>query len=561
MKQELEYVVSKVCMELFNVDVSVELTRPDEQFGDYATSVALQLGQQLNKNPREIAEKIASKLKHKKIAGTEVAGPGFINIKIQSNLLAMWLFEETKLRVFGRSDLGQGRKVVCEFPSPNMAKPVSVGHLRAAVQGWTIYKLMTHLGYEVVTDNHIGDYGTPFGKWVVGFLYFSSDEKLAKDGIYELARIYIEITAALKTEKEQGDDKLAGEVQGWLKKLEAKDVDAVEYSNRFNKISLDHLHKVMGRLRISTDHELGEAFYVPRGQALTDELLKKGIAKESDGALVVPLDDAGIDTPIMLRKANGTALYATTDLATIEYRQQQWNPEKVFIHTGQEQTFYFRQLKALAKKVGYKDVIEHLWHGLIDQKDEDGTRQKMSSRKGVVLLEELLDVAEKKARKQMKDGNEEDIKAVALGAIKFADFTADRKKGMLFDWESMFSVQGFSGPAVQYAVVRIKSVLAKATDSKPNDISDYDWQAEHALLLLATDFPQLLVELGKNYEMHKLATYLYGLARELNRYYEETQILITKEPIRGYRLWFITVIRDILVDGLDILGIPTPERM
>ncbi len=561
MKQELEYVVSKVCMELFNVDVSVELTRPDEQFGDYATSVALQLGQQLNKNPREIAKKIASKLKHKKIAGTEVAGPGFINIKIQSNLLAMWLFEQTKSGVFGRSDLGQGRKVVCEFPSPNMAKPVSVGHLRAAVQGWTIYKLMTHLGYEVVTDNHIGDYGTPFGKWVVGFLYFSSDEKLAKDGIYELARLYIEITAALKTEKEQGDDKLAGEVQGWLKKLEAKDVDAVEYSNRFNKISLDHLHKVMGRLRISTDYELGEAFYVPRGQALTDELLKKGIAKESDGALVVPLDDAGIDTPIMLRKANGTALYATTDLATIEYRQQQWNPEKVFIHTGQEQTFYFRQLKALAKKVGYKDVIEHLWHGLIDQKDEDGTRQKMSSRKGVVLLEELLDVAEKKARKQMKDGNEEDIKAVALGAIKFADFTADRKKGMLFDWESMFSVQGFSGPAVQYAVVRIKSVLAKATDSKPNDISDYDWQAEHALLLLATDFPQLLVELGKNYEMHKLATYLYGLARELNRYYEETQILITKEPIRGYRLWFITVIRDILVDGLDILGIPTPERM
>lgn len=548
-------------MELFNVDVSVELTRPDEQFGDYATSVALQLGQQLNKNPREIAKKIASKLKHKKIAGTEVAGPGFINIKIQSNLLAMWLFEQTKSGVFGRSDLGQGRKVVCEFPSPNMAKPVSVGHLRAAVQGWTIYKLMTHLGYEVVTDNHIGDYGTPFGKWVVGFLYFSSDEKLAKDGIYELARLYIEITAALKTEKEQGDDKLAGEVQGWLKKLEAKDVDAVEYSNRFNKISLDHLHKVMGRLRISTDYELGEAFYVPRGQALTDELLKKGIAKESDGALVVPLDDAGIDTPIMLRKANGTALYATTDLATIEYRQQQWNPEKVFIHTGQEQTFYFRQLKALAKKVGYKDVIEHLWHGLIDQKDEDGTRQKMSSRKGVVLLEELLDVAEKKARKQMKDGNEEDIKAVALGAIKFADFTADRKKGMLFDWESMFSVQGFSGPAVQYAVVRIKSVLAKATDSKPNDISDYDWQAEHALLLLATDFPQLLVELGKNYEMHKLATYLYGLARELNRYYEETQILITKEPIRGYRLWFITVIRDILVDGLDILGIPTPERM
>lgn len=559
---EISQAIKAACKQSFDMDVEAELTRTDPGFGDFATNVAMKLAKELDQNPRQVADIIVDNVRglSSHIESAEVAGPGFINFRISSDSLAEALIKRTREGALGRSEIGNDKTVVAEFPSPNMAKPYSVGHLRSATQGWAVHKLMRRMGYNVITDNHLGNYGTPYGKWVVGFLHFSSEEALAEKGIYELARVYIEITEALKVEKEKGGHELADEVQSWLKKLEAGDSEAVAYSERFNQISLDHMHHILERLRIKTEFELGEAFYVPRGQELVEELLTKAIAKVSDGAVIVPLDDVGIDTPIMLRKANGAALYATSDLATIEYRQKEWSPEKVFIHTGQEQAFYFRQLKALARKAGYKDNIVHLWHGLVDQKDiVSGKREKMSSRKGVVLLEDMLDAAETKAREAMKAGDEDDIKAVALAAIKFTDFTGDRKNGVLFDWKNMFSVQGFSGPAVQYAAVRIKSILAKAAATEPQ--SGYDWKSEHKLLLELTAYDALLLELHANYELHKLAAYLYGLAREFNRYYEEVRILEAEEPARSSRLWLITLVGEVLADGLDILGIPTPNRM
>jgi arginyl-tRNA synthetase len=420
---------------------------------------------------------------------------------------------------------------------------------------------MAFTGYKVVRDNHVGDSGTPFGKWVAGFLNYSSDEALAKEGIYELARIYVKITEEIKAEQEKGETALQDQVQEWLQKLEAGDERATEYSKRFNKLSFDHMHEIMQRLNIEVDEELGESFYVRRGQELTNKLLEEGVAEKSDGAVIVDLEDKGIETPMMLRKANGTALYSTTDLATIDYREQQWNPEKVFIHTGQEQAFYFQQLKALARKAGYKDNIVHLWHGLVDMLDEDGKRSKMSSRKGVVLLEEFLDKAEEKAKELSKDGAEQDVRAVALAAVKFADFKSDRKTGLLFDWEDMFSLSGFSGPAVQYAAVRINSILAK-TEVKTSELDEsYDWQAEKQLLLQVAMFPQLLAELGENYQMQKLAHYLYELASEFNRYYEKTPILKADTGVLGARVWTIELVRDVLTTGLDILGISVPKKM
>lgn len=557
--EQISLAIKHACKKLFDVDVEPVLTHPDEQFGDYATNIALQLSKQLGKNPREIAENLKADLQNEAITSVEIAGPGFLNFRVSSESLASKLKTEIQTSQLGRTHVGRGKTVVAEYPSPNMAKPFSVGHLRSATQGWAIAQLMQRMGYEVVTDNHIGDHGTPYGKWVVGFLKYSSEAELNTKGIYELARIYIQITTELKAEKEKNEHNLADEVQQWLKKLEAKDEQAVHYSEWFNKISMEHLQKIMDRLKISTKYTIGESAYVARGQQMVDELLQKGIAELSDGAVIVRLDEFGIDTPVMLRKANGAALYATTDLATVEYREQHWSPEKVFIHTGQEQAFYFRQLNALAQKSGYRPVIEHLWHGLIDQKDETGKRQKMSSRQGVVLLEELLDAAENHAREQMKEGSEEDVKAVALGAVKFADFTADRKNGMLFDWETMFSVQGFSGPAVQYAVVRISSILSKAETASP--VEGYDWQPEHLLLLKLLDYTPLLKEIHQSYEMHKLATYLYSLAREFNRYYEANRILNADEIALVNRLWFIALVKEVLTDGLDILGIPTPQRM
>lgn len=555
--------IEEVVKELYGQQVSVVLSRPAAQFGDYATNVALQLAKQLSKSPQEVATAIVEKLSGEIVDKAEVAGPGFINLHILPTVVQKQLLADiasSPRQTYGSSEVGAGQTVICEFPSPNMAKPFSVGHIRAGLQGWAIAKLMELMGYKVITDNHVGDSGTPFGKWVVGFLHFSSDEKLNKDGINELSRVYIQMTHDMKTEKEAGQSTLADEVQTWLQKLERKDAEAVAFSERFNQISFDHMHEIMQRLSISTEFELGESQFVSRGQQMVDELLGRGVAEESDGAVIVRLDESSIDTPIMLRKANGTALYATTDLATIEYRQQNWQPIKSFIHTGQEQAFYFRQLNALAKRAGFEPVIEHLWHGLVDIKNEAGEREKMSSRKGVVLLQEFLDYAEEKAKSYAKEGSDEDIRKIALAAVKFNDFTADRKNGVLFDWENMFSVQGFSGPAVQYAGVRISSILNKAGDYDESDTT-YSWETERELLLQLIGYPALLGELHTSFEMHKLATYLYTLAREFNRYYEQVQILNAEPPARSARLWLLAQVYMVLESGLGILGIELPDRM
>lgn len=561
--QEIVIAIEKVVKDLFDVNEQVELTRTDEQFGDFATNIALRLGKKVGRNPREVAQKITENLAHEGIEKIEIAGPGFINLTMKNeylvNVINRIIHESPK--GYGSNNTGDGITVVCEFPSPNMAKPFSVGHLRPALQGWAMAQILRKSGHTVITDNHLGDAGTPFGKWVVGFLRHSSEELLAKDGINELARLYIEVNNELKAEKLSGESELAEEVQAWLQKLEAKDPEAVRYSERFIAISLEHMHQVLKRLGIETDYEYGEAKFVARGQELADELLAKGVAVESDGAIIIPLDEYGIETPAMLRKANGTALYATTDLATIEFREKEWNPEKVFIHTGGEQAFYFQQLKAMSQKAGYKDTIYHLWHGLIDQINEDGSREKMSSRKGVVLLNDLLDEAEKKAAELSKDGDKDDIKAVALGAIKFTDFKADRKSGMLFDWETMFNVHGFSGPAVQYAAVRIKSILEKTGTVELDAAGDYNWESEHELLVQALMYPILVEELSSSYELHKLAHYLYSLTQAFNRYYESTRVSDAPEPQRSARVWLISLIGIILKDGLDTLGIPVPEQM
>lgn len=566
MRQDIEQAIADVCQNLFDVHPDVAMSRPDEQFGDYATNVALQLSKQLHKNPREIAEQIAGKLVESlsAIISAEVAGPGFINLRVESKQIVQSLHDAVKRSpggVFGASTKGKGVTVLCEFPSPNMAKPFSVGHIRSALQGWAVAQVMRLTGHTVITDNHVGDAGTPFGKWVVGFLSYSSPEQLSQDGINELARIYIQVTADMKVETEQDNHGIADDVQSWLQKLEAGDPQAVSYSEQFNQISFDHMHGIMKRLGISTEFEYGESKFVKRGKELAEELLERGVAEQSDGAVIVKLDEFDIDTPVMLRKANGTALYATTDLATMEFRQNTWKPNKVFIHTGQEQAFYFRQLNALARKVGYDDNINHLWHGLVDQIDESGKRGKMSSRKGVVLLSELLDEAERHAKGFARDGSQEDIRAVALAAVKFTDFMAERKKGVLFDWDTMFNAQGFSGPAVQYAAVRIRSLLKKAGETSDQLVDGYDWEAERALLLELSAFPDLIDELSESYELHKLAAFLYGLARTFNRYYDGTPILKANQVERGNRLWLLTITENVFKTGLDILGITVPDKM
>jgi arginyl-tRNA synthetase len=560
----MEVKISQLIKELFNVDANVVLTRPDPQFGDYATNVAMQLAKPLGKNPREIAETLAEKLRESSdFSEVTVAGPGFLNVRVSAKSLADTLASSWS-DTYGENQDGDGKTVVVEYPSQNMAKPYSIGHLRPGNQGWAVKRLMEATGWNVITDNHLGDYGAPFGIWVVGFLAFSSEEALARDGVYELGRVYIQTKKALKEEKERGESTLADQVQDWLIKLEAGDETAMNYSRRFNEISLTHIHEIMNRLKISTDHELGEAYFAPKGKDAVQKLLETGVAVQNDdGSVIVPLDEFGFDVPLLVQKSNGAALYATTDLATMLYREETWHPDRVIYAVGSEQQFYFSQLFAMAKKLGIQTELVHLWFGLIDQINDDGTREKMSSRKGVVLMEELLNTAEDKAREIVagRDVSDEDIKKIALGAVKFSDFAADRRTNILFDWNNIFALTGFSGPYIQYASVRVNKILLDTNINTDVDSSSYDYEAEKAVIAKLLEYPQVIRLAARDLEPHKIATYLYELAKELNRYYETTRIAESEPVEKTARIQLLQKVSHIFAHGLNVLGIEVPEKM
>ncbi|MBC7943525.1 arginine--tRNA ligase [Candidatus Saccharibacteria bacterium] len=559
-------IIKQVLFEAFAIDQDVRLSRPDGKFGDYATNIALQVSKTLSKSPKDIAETLAGKLRETNMfTEVNVAGPGFINLRVSSRSLASELEQEWS-DTFGENQTGAGKTVVVEYPSPNMAKPYSVGHLRPGNQGWAVKCLMEASGWKVITDNHLGDYGAPFGVWVAGFLKFSSEDALERDGVYELGRVYIETKKALKDEKERGESILADQVQTWLLKLEQGDEQAKKFSERFNVISLEHIHRVMERLRISTDYELGEAFFAGRGKETVQKLLESGVAVQNeDSSIIVPLDEFGFDVPLLVQKSNGAALYATTDLATILYREENWHPDKVIYCVGSEQQFYFSQLFAMAKKLGIKTDLYHLWFGVIDQRNEDGTREKMSSRKGVILMEELLDKAEDRARSVVEDRDisDEDIKKVALGAIKFSDFTADRRTNILFDWDSIFALTGFSGPYVQYAAVRVNKIIGDNIDTIIAFDSEYDYNAEKAILAKIIEYPEVVDLAARSIEPHKVATYLYELAREMNRYYESTPVATGDVTVlqKQARLGVLQKVSHVFTHGLNLLGIEVPTRM
>jgi arginyl-tRNA synthetase len=548
--------ISQLITELFNVEAKVVLTRPDPQFGDYATNVAMQLAKPLGKNPREIAELLAEKLRQSgDFSEVTVAGPGFLNVRIAAISLANTLAANWS-DTYGENQDGAGKTVVVEYPSPNMAKPYSIGHLRPGNQGWAVKRLMEATGWQVITDNHLGDYGAPFGIWVVGFLQFSSEEALTEGGVYELGRVYIETKKALKEEKERDESVLADQVQDWLIKLESGDETALNYSRRFNEISLSHIHEVMGRLKISTDHELGEAFFAPKGKEAVQKLIETGVAVQNDdGSVIVPLDEFGFDVPLLVQKSNGAALYATTDLATILYREDNWQPDRVVYAAGSEQQFYFSQLFAMTKKLGIQTELIHLWFGMIDQMNEDGTREKM--------MEELLNTAEEKARAIVadRDVSEEDIKKIALGAIKFSDFAADRRTNILFDWDSIFALTGFSGPYIQYASVRVNKILHDTEINEENNSDTYDYESEKAVIAKLLEYPDVIRLAARDLEPHKIATYLYELAKELNRYYETTRIAESAPVEKAARIKILQKVSHIFTHGLDLLGIEVPGKM
>ena len=547
--------------DLYGVDdVTVDFASvPSEIEGDYSTNVAMRLARQVGKNPRQIAQEIIDGLADSGF-GFTIAGPGFINVSVSGKAL-MGQLSEAWSDDYGNNNSGEGKLAISEFPSTNIAKPYSVGHLRPGTQGWAAKKVLEANGWKVITDNHLGDVGTPFGIWAAGF----KRSGIAFDDvtIYDLGNIYIKMKADLKEEEKAGKHVLADEVQDWLLKLEAKDEEAVKLSEHFKDISMKHTHEVMDRLGISTDLEMGESCFVERGKQAVKEYVEKGVfEKNEDGSVICRLDEFGIDVPMLVLKSNGTALYATNDLGCMLYRAENIHPDKVVYCAGGEQKFYFEQLFALGKKIGIPQENIHLYFGMIDQINPEGKREKMSSRKGVVLMEELLDDAEKRVRENFgAELSDDDIKKIAVGAIKYSDFIADRKTGILYDPDKIFALTGQSGPFCQYADVRMRRILEKNADFETVDFAEYDWEEEKSVLQLLLRFPDIVAGASENFEMHKIAGFAFELAQELNRYYEKTPISSAPDMERSARLELIRKADFVLARALDLLGIEIPAQM
>lgn len=555
-------------------DCTLAVGPANEKFDADLAVAVFGIAKEQGQNPSELAGNLAAELEMGEVTKFNAVG-GFLNIYLKPEVLAKNIAADfDSVKKYGeQGEQKEEQLAIVDYVGLNIAKPFSVGHLRPSLQGQAIINMLRATGYKVIGDTHLGDSGTPFGVWVVGYELLSSEELIESGGAYELGRVYSEMKKLLKEEEETGGDKYKNEVARWLNKLESGDKIALDYHARFNKISQEHMFGILDELGITPDENLGELFFLARGRELVAQYVNNGLAiKQDDGSIICKLEEFGIEVPILLEKSNGSSLYATTDIAAIAYRMSNYSqkPVKIVYSVDKQQRLHFEQVFAFAKKAGLVDdktELTHAWFGQIQELSSEGKRQKMSSRSGAMNIRDLIDLAIKNAgliTEGRDDVGEQDVRKIALGAIKFNDFAQDRKKDILFDWERMFSLQGFSGPFVQYAGVRIKSILEKS-GQEVGELShaklDYNFKPEKELLLKLALYPNVVKTSAERYEPHHLATYAFELAKELNRYYEEVNVLQSVDNEKKARLWLLGVVFKTLENCLGILGIEIPQKM
>jgi len=535
-----------------------------ESHGDYATNAALLIGKKIKKNPMEIAENLIKYLQiGQSIKKIEAKEPGFINFWLSENELLISL--QKILKEKNKHGAGREKKtMVIDYSSPNIAKSFGVGHLRSTIIGQAIYNIYKFLGWKCIGDNHLGDWGTQFGKLIVATKKWS--KKDLKDlKIQDLEDLYV------KFHKEsQSDDNLLQEARDWFKKLEKGDKEAKKIWKTCVSASLKEFDRVYNILGIKIDYALGESFYQDKADLIIKEAKKKGLAEKSQNALVIPL--SGNKIPLMLLKSDGATTYATRDLATIKYRIDKWNPDLIIWEVGVDQKFYFEQVFKAAEMLDYgkKSQFVHVAHGLIRW-----PHGKFSTRKGdTIHLESILEELFKRARKivdkskTVKDGSEKQrekiAKQVAIGAIKYNDLSRYHAKDIIFDWDSILSLEGNSGPYIQYTAVRCQSVIDRMDSDSlvfHMNLTDFN-QEEVTILRTIRKFPEILKEAANNFSPNLICNFIFDLAQKYNIFYEKHSILKAKtKEKKEFRLALTVATRQILENSLELLGISIPQKM
>jgi len=535
------------------------------EFGDYQCNAAMAFGKALKKSPREVAQRVLAEVAFpESVERAEVAGPGFINLTINSEWLARHLEKLGRDERLGVPPVGAGQTVVMDYSSPNVAKPMHIGHIRSTVIGNALDRLYRFLGYRVIADNHIGDWGTQFGILIMGYRHFADAEALARAPVEELERVYVK-----SYERTKQDPQWLEQCRAELVKLQAGDPENVALWRKFVELSLQEFERIYKRLGVSFDLVRGESYYRDRLGDVVQRLLQAGLARESEGAIVVFLDDENLPVCIV-RKSDGAYNYATTDLATVASRVEEFIPERIIYVTDERQQTHFKQIFAICRKLGYQVQLEHVWFGLM--RLPEGT---FSTREGnVIKLEKLLDEAEARAlaivrstSPQMTEEQQKEVaRAVGIGAVKYADLSQNPQTLVVFSWEKALAMDGNSAPYLQYACARIASVLDKFSERFPGrSIEAYPLRftqpIERTLGLKLARFPEVVLRAAELYRPSVLADYLYDVAQTYNTFYQNVPFLTAPEGICESRVRLCALVARILRTGLCLLGIETPDRI
>lgn len=537
----------------------------DARFGDYQTNAALVLAKQRGENPRALAEKIIAHLEVADVCERpQIAGAGFINFTLRPKMVAAKAARILQDERLGVPATDAPRRIVIDFGSPNVAKPMHVGHIRSTVLGDALARIASFLGHEVIRDNHIGDWGTQFGMVIYGWKHLLDRAALERDPIDELVRIYKETN-----ERVTADPQVRDACRQELVKLQAGEPENFAIWQECVALSMREFEAAYEILGIHYDIQRGESFYNDRLAGVVERLQKSGLAEISEGAVCVFFRDIPdlADKPCIIRKSDGGYNYATTDVATVDYRINDLKANTVWVVTGAPQQLHFRQIFEIARREGYRADFRHITHGSILGED----RKLMKTRSGEnVALKELLTEAVARARKiveqksaELSEAEKSEIaKIIGIGAVKYADLSQYRMTDYIFSWDRMLSLQGNTAPYLQNAYVRIRSIFRKAgNDSALAKELALTEPTELNLAKRLCQFAEIVPSILNDFRPNVLANYLFELANSFHAFYEACPVLKTAAPARGTRLALCELAARILQRGLDLLGIQVPEKM
>ena len=535
---------------------------PNKDIGDFAFP-CVKLAKVFRKAPNMIAAELSEKIEAKGVISNVTPLGGYINFFVNKSQLAETVIKDvlTKKEKYGHSDLGKDKTIVIDFSSPNIAKPFHIGHIRTTVIGNALYKIYDSQGYNTVRINHLGDYGTQFGKLIVAFKLWGNKEAVEANPIPELLKLYIQFHDEAEKHPEMED-----EARAWFTKLENGDKEAKELWQWFRDESLKEFARVYDLLDIEFDSYNGESFYSDKMDRVIDIIKDKGLLQESQGTNIVDLEEYNMP-PALITKNDGSTLYMTRDLAAALYRKENYDFEKCIYVVGSQQSLHFQQLFKVLELVGFewaKDMV-HVPFGMVAL--EEGT---MSTRKGrVVFLEDVLKQAIEKTKETMLAKNpnalnvDEIAKQVGVGAVVFQELSNSRIKDYTFSWSRTLSFEGETGPYVQYTHARCCAVLRKAEEEVITDINYEllnDVDSAEVLKVIASFNKTILNAMRKN-EPHIITRFVLDLAQAFNKFYHDNSILVEDAELRKARLALVCATRQALENGLKLLGMQAPERM